>query len=622
MPADSDPFRPAATHADDGTVPDGSSSGGTVIVDDRLDTVLRTVAAGPAGLRVQFRQLADLLGRVGDRNWTARHDAALDRLDAILDAVASAPGGLEGADTLLAGTPLLRARLVARFAAGAPRRALAAIRAARLDEASWLALIPQLPIQARGFLRHRRDLSPAVVRLLEQLGIDDFALTAPMAVAEPVETPEAVAAAEPESSPAPEEEEGIGAIVRRIEAFRRDREVRTAGPADLRPLAAAVGDAGTPGDPDPRLPFAEDLAAKAPPLAIDICLDATGTLCDAEAELAPMLVGHRPFTGATHAPARADAASCRAFAAHRPITAGLVTFDGAAAIAGAWRIDAVPVFAPAGGAFAGYRARLRRLPPGVEAQAADPAPAAREGADRLRQTLHELRTPINAIQGFAEMIQQQVFGATPHQYRSLAASIAADAARMLAGFEDLERLARLETGQADIVPETGPGTDLVALVARLVAQLDPVIGPREVRLRWSTTHEPLPVAVSPLDLEHTVWRLLAVMAGTAAPGERMTLALERAGTMARLSLPLPAALAMRDDATLFAADSNRGGTLGQGGMMGNGFALRLASAEVRAMGGALQRDGAHLRIELPLAAGLADADTPADTPTDTARRAG
>jgi hypothetical protein len=46
---------------------------------------------------------------------------------------------------------------------------------------------------------------------------------------------------------------------------------------------------------------------------------------------------------------------------------------------------------------------------------------------------------------------------------------------MLAGFEDLERLARLETGAADM-PAPQADTDLAALLARQIAQLDPVIG--------------------------------------------------------------------------------------------------------------------------------------------------
>lgn len=588
--------------------PDPAPGGaaGTRIVDDRLETVLRTRAAGPAGMRVQFRQLADLLGRVGTQQWSLQHDEALDRLDMLFQAILAAPGGADGAAALLAGTPLANPRLVAHFAGQAPRLALAAIRAARLGEPDWLALVPRLPIHARGFLRHRRDLGPAVEALLARLGIDDFALSAPEMQAPVAEAP-LLEAPPPAPLLSPAASEGIGAIVRRIEAFRRDRESRPGAPPGNAPSPGAAA------DPHPRLPFADEPAMPAPhPLGLDLAIDALGTVVAADADWAPMLVGHRPFTGQPHAPARIDARSMRAFAARRPIAAGVLSIDGAPAVAGAWQIDAVPVFAQAGGAFAGYRARLRRPAPDLAPNLAittapTPAPAG-QGADRLRQTLHELRTPINAIQGFAEMIQQQVFGATPHQYRSLAASIAADAARMLAGFEDLERLARLETGAADM-PAAGDAVDLAALLARLIAQLDPVIGPREVRLRWQAPAGAVPVAAPAAELEHAMWRLLAVIASTAAPGERLSLALTPASPLVRIDLPLPAALAMRDDATLFAADSARTasggamgpGPLGVGGMMGNGFALRLASAELRAMGGNLQRDGARLIASLPAA---------------------
>jgi hypothetical protein len=334
MPADFDPSSGSSLAGSSLASSSAAPAAPSMIFDDRLETVLRTRAAGPAGLRVQFRQLVDLLGRVPEQGWNARHDEALARLDTLFEAIATPQegarpaqagpaaslSGAEAAAALLAATHLAHPRLVAHFAAQGPRVALASIRGARLDEASWLDLIPRLPIQARGFLRHRRDLGPAVERLLEQLGIDDFALTGPEATAatdavaeqapEPMpcaelsddttEEPEDLAPdtlfepASPVSAPI----EGIGAIVRRIEAFRRDREERQA--------AQAVPAKATASGPAPRLsvdslwPICRRCAA---PLAIDLAFDPQGTIVAADADFAPMLVGHRPFP-APHLPAR------------------------------------------------------------------------------------------------------------------------------------------------------------------------------------------------------------------------------------------------------------------------------------------------------------------------------
>ncbi|WP_226019753.1 sensor histidine kinase KdpD [Novosphingobium sp. FKTRR1] len=569
-----------------------------MIVDDRLQTVLRNAAGTGAGASTHFRQLADLLGRTPTANWTAQHGAGLARLDQLHQALGDEVGA-----ALLRSCALRSPLLVDHFARKGPRTALAAIAGARLAEAEWLALIPTLPVQARGFLRHRRDLGPAVERLLTRLGVDDFALPEPdgyVPVAVPVVAPISVAAAPAPVAPlaiplpadalvqevaAQSQKEGIGAIVRRIEAFRRTRESVVATPAP----ASEHGQT--------RLPFGDEARADGLPdvAAIDIRIDAEGMIVSASGGFGPMLVGHRPFTADADAPAFCDAATARAAHGHLPVERGLVTLEGAEAIAGPWRIDAAPIFGHPGGSFLGYGARLRRPP--VEPLSSAGTPPDDASADRLRQILHELRTPINAIQGFAELIQQQLFGPTPHQYRSLAASIASDAARMLAGFEEVERLVGLETGR--LTCEAG-ASDPGALLQRLVAQVEPAVRGREVKLRCSVPVHPVAVGVAPAELERTLWRIVSVVSAAAAPGERLSFTLaERAG-YARLTVPLPSALAMRDDAALFAPDTARTGAAPGAAMLGNGFTLRLASAEVRAAGGNIGRNGARLWVDLPL----------------------
>jgi two-component system, OmpR family, sensor kinase len=594
-----------------------STCGDLMIVDDRLETVLRTSVAGKTAARTQMRQLVDLLGPIPLAAWNRQHAAALQRIESLSEMLTD-----EECAAVLRSTSHRSAVLVYHFAQGGPRTASAAVASASLTDEDWLAVIPRLPIQARGFVRHRADLGEDVRKLLSSLGINDFLLPGPEVVEIALEvstsaverTPEqsspepvtaapaeprpfdqpAVAPAPPATAPLAEAaaEDGIGAIVRRIEAFRRKRE---SAPAEA-PRADGLA---------PLLPFGEEHhPPRKVPRAIDLRTDAEGQIVHASIDPPGMLIGSQMFSDATDAPVRCDAAMAHAFRHRQPVDAGQIAIEGAELVAGSWQADGTPVFARDGGRFTGYLIRLRR--PASRAAQAEPASAppvrstATAEADRLRQLLHELRTPINAIQGFAEMIQSQVFGTTPHQYRAMAASIAADAAQMLAGFEEIERLVKLESRTLAIDPGT---TDAAALVARLVEQVSPVLSARNVRLAVAMPPQPVPVGFAAAEIERSVWRLLSVVATTAAPGERITIALEQGSSFAPLAITLPAALDKLDDAALFAPDAPLGaGSLSASALLGNGFALRLARAEFSAGGGNLVREAGRLVVNLPLAA--------------------
>jgi hypothetical protein len=258
-------------------------------------------------------------------------------------------------------------------------------------------------------------------------------------------------------------------------------------------------------------------------------------------------------------------------------------------------VDAAPRFDPAGGRFTGYWGRLRRpAAPPVAARAA-------EEGDRLRQVLHELRTPANAIQVAAEIIQQQLYGPAPHEYRALAAAIAGDCAHILAGFEELDRLARLETG--DLVPEEGE-CDLGEVLRQTIARLRAWTEPRRSGFALPMETEPpaRPVGIERTEAERLMWRLFAVMAGAMAPGEWLALSWQQDSSHAVLEIALPEALAAREGDALFAGAAERGPSLAAG-MFGAGFTLRLAAAEAAAAGGGLQRADNALRLSLPALTG-------------------
>jgi len=150
--------------------------------DDRLATVLRSGAAGERAARTQFRQLLDLLGSAPPHAGSPLVEAAYARLGEIFDAL---PAAEQSRILREPGQRLRNRRLVAHLAQAEPQVAAAAMAAARLGENDWLELIPVLPVTARGFLRHRRDLPDGARRLLARLGVRDLALPEPQNVLPP-----------------------------------------------------------------------------------------------------------------------------------------------------------------------------------------------------------------------------------------------------------------------------------------------------------------------------------------------------------------------------------------------------------------------------------------------------
>jgi hypothetical protein len=592
--------------------------------DDRLATVLRLPTTGDALARIQYRQLVDLLGRLPDDAHSEMIEAGLARIAELGDRIPARDRARLLRQPL---QPITNPRLVALLAAAEPDAASAAIASARLDEAQWLKLIPELPVRARGILRHRRDLEPRVEALLERLGIGDRGLPpAPNAVA-PVEraaaaapenvfelTPEAMmqpeaAARKAKSGAVPIRPDkgvewaraavafkaeklgqtgaGIGAIVRRIEEFRKARETHT-GPE--------------PANDAPRLPLGDVAATAARGAdAIDFETDQEGRITWADSSFAPALVGlnltiHEcPAEGAASAGHAADIATAIRY--RLPLRATRVRISGAPAIHGDWQVDAIARFDTQGGRFLGYCGRMRRPARGA-------APDARvrrdlSEADRMRQILHELRTPANAIQVAAEIIQQQLYGPAPHEYRALAAAIAGDCAHILAGFEELDRLVKLESGALQIEPgDCDLATILLETVSRLKAWTDPRRSGFDLPPEIEATA--LPVQMDRTEAERLVWRLLAALAGATAPDEILELSWTHdANDGIALRIGLPATLAAREESELFeTAPGERGQPL-SAGMFGLGFTLRLAAAEAAAAGGMLQRDGKVMRLDLP-----------------------
>jgi len=550
-----------------------------MLFDDRLATVLRSGAAGERAARTQFRQLLDLLGSIPPGANGPLVAAGYRRLDEICEVV---PASEQARILREPGLRLRNPRLVAHLAKGPSQTAAAAMAAARLSENAWLALIPGFPLTARGFLRNRRDLPEQARRLLARLGVRDLVLPRP-AVAD--ESPAPPPRDEPEANG------GIGALVRRIEAFQKARQ----GPAAVAPhLPLGIGEA--PGGSEQ-------------PEAFDFSTDATGAIDWAEPAVAPLLVGLRLAGKGAIGSGACDPQTDAALRRRAVVHGGDAILPGADPVAGAWKLDAVPHFDAPTGVFRGHRGRMRR--PNL---AAPPERAEVDSStDLMRQVLHELRTPVNAIQGFAEIIQQQIFGPAPNAYRALAGAVGVDAARLLAGFDEIDRLARLQGAALDLSTE---GCNFRLVVERTLRRLEGVTRQRSALLRLLTSGEDFTVELGEDDSALLAWRLLATLAAALAPGEVVEMALRGGAEGIELQAELPVGLVGEHD--LFNAPARREPLSVTVGMFGDGFTMRLARAEAEAAGGSLLIRGESLVLKLPPLTGAAPGHSQGDDDGSTA----
>ena len=552
--------------------------------DDHLRTVLAADMTPGFGAQSAWRQLVDLAGR----GRVAADDDVLARL-AGLRAVVPTAVRAASARALAFGQP--DARLVAFFADDEVAVAAPVLRTATLPAADWLDMLPRLAPVGRSVLRSRRDLPAEVVRGLESLSAVDFTLghdTPIEAAPEKPSAPEPIVDAAPpiESlpdaprSPSPfvplgevalglpvvaealrrAEAPGsdrfeIADIVARIDAFRRDQ-----------PTTAPV-------------------AATRPVDRFDFATDPTGTIRWIDAAGRAGLVGVSLSQTSPQGQARVDGAVAGAVRHRGRIEDGRLEIGGSGDLAGSWRLSAQPDFDPATGRFVGYAGTAHRPARHERAEGTD--------ADGLRQLVHELRTPANAVAGFAEFIEAQLLGPVPPTYRDRAGTIRRHAADLLAAIEDLDTAARIEGGALSLSPGE---VSLRALLRGAAHELAPLAAERGAAL--AIGDEDAVVAADERAAERLVSRLLAAVLAAAEPEELIDVAVAATGDRASLSVARPRALAGLSPETLFAldgADPEEGGTP----LLGIGFTLRLARNIAVELGGALSIGADRLTLRLP-----------------------
>jgi len=112
--------------------------------------------------------------------------------------------------------------------------------------------------------------------------------------------------------------------------------------------------------------------------------------------------------------------------------------------------------------------------------------AATAKADLLARISHEVRTPLNAIIGFAEVMTGERFGALGNErYVEYMKDIRASGERVVAIIDDLTDLSRIETGGLDL---TFAKQNLNDLVESCVAVMQPQANRERIIIRTSLAH--------------------------------------------------------------------------------------------------------------------------------------
>jgi len=267
------------------------------------------------------------------------------------------------------------------------------------------------------------------------------------------------------------------------------------------------------------------------------------------------------------------------------------------ALDGEWRLSGIPAFSPTDGRFMGFRGVARREGPGEE----PPIPergASIADADTLRETVHEIKTPLNAIIGFAEIIDGQYLGPAHRNYRSRAAEIAAQARMLLAAIEDLDLAARLQAN--------GQGATATAQLVDVLPPIAEELGnqalARDVKLRIATSLGALRCGVEPDLARRMIRRLLAATIEVAPDGQLVEVDVKE--TKRRITLSVTRPLSTRhlsDEQVMDPSYQVEEGP--RSAQLGLGFALRLVRGLARLAAGDLKLTTSDFQLILPVARG-------------------
>ena len=508
--------------------------------DDRLQTVLNQPAEDRHDAAVRWRQLVDLVARAGANSVSP---VVADALDAIRGEAARVEEPLRAAAARAVAAFPLPLGLLEYFASDSLAVSAPVLAAATLDPRQWQSVHAAADEETQRFIE---TLHPEVTAEphVESAGGGEEDFGAPAEVAQP----------EPYAPPSLHE------VVERIERRRRLRAEQVS------PSALAV-------------------TQEAPALFRWEC-GPGGDIAWVEGAPRGALIG-RSIAKSLDGD-RVDQEVVRSFAMRAPFRDASMNVAGEGILAGEWKISGVPAFEPADGRFAGYRGvALREERPPIAAPEPDSMPDVLTDPDSLRELVHEIKTPLNAIIGFAEIIEGQYLGPAEQVYRERAQEIVSQARLLLTAIDDLDFAARIHSSAAGGRPRVNLGE----LVERIAPALRELAASQGVEIEASRPIRETLAAAEPELADRLIFRLCSAVLKEASAGERLRLVVEQAGERWRVSIGRPARLSRASEEELF----------GAGASFEQRFPLRLVRGLAKTSGAELMAPPGALALVFPRA---------------------
>lgn len=470
------------------------------------------------------------------------------------------------------------APLVALYGNDVPAVAAIMLRGAQLSEADWLAMLPATNAMARSVLAGRTDLPQGVYRALASLGSGSVALPRPVVDAEAAPAPVLSLHAAPDAAV----ENGtsqISELVRRIDKYQSTRS----RPDPARAIAAQT----------PRSAFLFETG----PDGVIHWVDGVTRGAVIGLSIAEAAFGGEPGT---------DGVAAGGFRQRAEILNARMMLEGTPADAGEWRFSALPWFDPATGQFRGYRGSARR-PNRNETPYG--RPVAEDSGDSIRQLIHELRSPLNAISGFAQIVAGQMFGPVSQSYRTMADTIVADALSVQTIIDDLETAAR-SNAIAAIDPAPGEIVDIGAIVTQVESDLAALLAEQRVDLSISRVGGPFRGLANDANARRMIGRLLTALIDVSETGAILVGQLVTESPhddMLQLRIVRPATIRFATASDLLDPGFSPEGEAPGAAVLSLGFSLRLVDSLARAAGGRLDIGHNALTLHLRSANSKAEA---------------